>query len=337
MNEEKIERLSEKIVNRLKEFEFTTFLLGIKGKFSPEEKKNWKTTLGKITELKLGKRVDYKEPEIHVEIDLEKEELTLRVRPVYLFGYYQKITAGIPQTRWHKKRYLTSVQEEIGEVILKKSRGEDHSFHGCGREDIDVVNVGQGRPFVIEIKNPKKRTFDLEEITKAINQTSQYVRVSRLEFCSKKKIKQVKFASPDKVYQATVKTETPIDKESLEKACQKLSGIIISQKTPTRVLRRRANLERKKEIYYARIISFDSQKPVIEIKAQAGTYIKELINGDNGRTQPSLSEFLNTKCQVEKLVVTKVNFPDNNFTHCFHNEDRRCNRDSFQEVDVSAA
>jgi tRNA pseudouridine synthase 10 len=74
----------------------------------------------------------------------------------------KKLIASIPQTKWKRKKFKTSVEEEIGKTLLKMTLGKNHSFHGCGREDIDVITVGEGRPFVIEIINPKKRNFDLK-------------------------------------------------------------------------------------------------------------------------------------------------------------------------------
>ena len=51
-----------------------------------------------------------------------------------------------------------SVEELIAKIALKYTKSDDESFHGCGREDIDALMLGRGRPFVLELKNPKKRT-----------------------------------------------------------------------------------------------------------------------------------------------------------------------------------
>ena len=43
---------------------------------------------------------------------------------------------------------------------------DDCVFHGMGREDIDVLCSGSGRPFVMELKRPRKRraTISPEEL-----------------------------------------------------------------------------------------------------------------------------------------------------------------------------
>ena len=115
------------------------------------------------------------------------DALTLRadidIRPIYLYGRYKKFERGIPQTRWPCRacrgcgnhctscnqtglQYQNSVQDLIGEPIREVLKGSDTSFHGMGREDIDVRCLGDGRPFVIEIKRPEIRNYSSEELQK---------------------------------------------------------------------------------------------------------------------------------------------------------------------------
>lgn len=61
--------------------------------------------------------------------------------------------------------------------------------------------------------------------------------------------------------------------------------------TPIRVLHRRTALKRTKLIYELKLVRhLSAHYFVIDIFAQAGTYIKEFCNSDFGRTRPSLSE-----------------------------------------------
>lgn len=297
----------KQIKKDLSSYQFETFLIGITNEeVAEEEKKLLKISLGQMIEKKLEKSADFINPDILIIIDLKNKNITYQIKPVYIHGCYQKIKPGIPQTRWHKKIYQTSVQEEIGKVILNYSQGTDHSFHGCGREDIDVVMLGDGRPFVIEIKNPKKRIFDLKKIEEEINNTSEWVRVKKLSFTNKKKIKELKMATPSKIYQAEIQLEKEVEEKELKIIEEKLSGATISQQTPKRVIRRRANLTRQRKIFYFKLIKFNPTTPIFEIKTQSGTYIKELVSGDQGRTKPSLSQLLNQKCFVQKLKVIKI-------------------------------
>lgn len=302
-------KILAKIKDKIKKIEFNTFLIGLKDQsLTPNEKKKIKISLGKKLENDLKKTVNFQDPELLIIVNYKTQKIDLKTKPLYLFGYYQKLRPGIPQTRWHRKKYPTSVQEEIGNIILKYTKGANHSFHGCGREDIDVITLGQGRPFVIEIKKPKKRTLDLKRIKDEINKKSKLVKVKKLNFTNKQKIIDLKSAKPDKIYQVTVILEKKLKKSQLKEAGQKLSQTIIEQKTPTRVLKRRVNKTRKKRIDYFKLIKYHPNMPTFEIKTETGTYIKELIHGDNNRTQPSLSKMLNQKVKVKQLIVKKVLF-----------------------------
>lgn len=48
----------------------------------------------------------------------------------------------------------------------------------------------------------------------------------------------------------------------------------------------------------------------IQICAEAGTYIKELVNGDCGRTNPSLTSLYGEKLRVKSLDVIYINRGD---------------------------
>jgi tRNA U54 and U55 pseudouridine synthase Pus10 len=47
----------------------------------------------------------------------------------------------------------------------------------------------------------------------------------------------------------------------------------------------------------------------LDIHAAAGTYIKELVSGDDGRTQPSFAGLLGVPMRVEALDVVGVGDP----------------------------
>ena len=44
----------------------------------------------------------------------------------------------------------------------------------------------------------------------------------------------------------------------------------------------------------------------LEIRAQHGTYIRELVSGDMGRTVPSFSSLVDGACKVEVLDVLNL-------------------------------
>lgn len=69
-----------------------------------------------------------------------------------------------------KGRY--SVEEIIASYIYEATSCHACTLHGCGREDIDVRCLGNGRPFCLQILQARKIVTDvmLVEITADINQ-----------------------------------------------------------------------------------------------------------------------------------------------------------------------
>ena len=76
--------------------------------------------------------------------------------------------------------YPTSVEEVIATELMRESGGTSHALHGMGREDVDARMLGRGRPFIVEIKEPRKRQIDLGAAVSRIN-ASGIAEVDRLE------------------------------------------------------------------------------------------------------------------------------------------------------------
>jgi len=85
-----------------------------------------------------------------------------------------------------------------------------------------------------------------------------------------------------------------------------LKNTVITQRTPTRVLRRRSDKIRKRKLKEIKYKILNKKKVEFGMRAQSGLYIKELITGDNGRTEPSISSLLNNKIKKIGLDVIKV-------------------------------
>ncbi len=327
------------ISGALKEYEFDTFLIGSKidEDIVEREKELWdfissedfepikmeiNREVGKILEEKLGKTVDFEKPDITVIVDTAFDVVNLQIRPLFIYGRYKKFERGIPQTKWPcricrgkgcsscnytGKMYETSVEELISKKALKLTKGNDESFHGCGREDIDALMLGSGRPFVLEIKNPKKRTIDLAILTSEINSyTKDRVEISNLRFSDRKEIARIKNAEFQKTYYIVIEGEKPIKKEKLKEVAQILQGKTIKQLTPTRVAHRRANKIRERKIYNCELESVEGSIARLTIETQSGTYIKELVSGDSGRTTPNISEMIGIPCKVKELDVIEI-------------------------------
>lgn len=330
-----IKKFSNLVIHALEKFEFDTFLVGSiiaddilekekrvidDSSFHEPLKQEMNREIGKIVEKETGKNADFFSPTITVLVDTTFDDLCLEIRSLYIYGRYWKLLRGIPQTKWYCKKcrgvgcpdcdyqgklYQTSVEELIAPLLVTAFRGSTVSFHGAGREDIDAKMLGNGRPFIIEIKNPEKRSLDLHSLEKQINlDQGDRVKVKGLKVTDKEHIKKLKSTSWDKTYRVTIKGD--FEERKLKEAVNILGGKKICQHTPTRVVHRRSDVLRERRIRDIKIEEIMNKRAIITIRAEAGTYIKEFINGDGGRTTPSLGEVLNQTIATEKLDVIKI-------------------------------
>lgn len=332
----KLDFYAKSAVETMNAVEWNSFLVG--SKFEEEvlakEERIWMSTsaqhaeaiksefnreVGKKISQLTGKDVDFDEPDCVAIVDTRFDTINLEIRPLFIYGRYKKYVRGIPQTRWlcrncmgkgckrcngKGKMYETSVQELIAEKVMLATQGKEHFFHGMGREDIDVRMLGNGRPFILEIREPVIRTIDLKKLENEINDfAAGKVSVEKLRIVSGKKVEEIKEEKCRKRYSATVEIAGTCTKEMLEKSINDLREKDIYQETPNRVLHRRSDIRRVRHIYDVLLNWVDGNTAGLEIECEAGTYVKELISGDGGRTRPSLTEILGIPCRVKELDV----------------------------------
>lgn len=328
---ERVEELALKIADKLN-FEFESFQIGLKSEGSfralqeflelkginydikGEIRNEFQSKLKEIT----GKRISI-DPDVLILLNPEDFRFEINIKPVYIYGRYIKRIRNISQTRWFcgkcegvgcelcgytGKKYLHSVEELISTPAIGFFEAKNATLHGSGREDVDARMLGNGRPFVLEIIEPKRRKVDLKELEEKINEFCKgKVAVKGLSYANAKDVEKVKEGRFKKVYRAKVVFDREISREELEKALNELVGEI-KQKTPERVLHRRADKLRIRKLYKAEIIAHFGKIAVLKFEAEAGLYIKELVSGDSGRTEPNLSK--NFKAFVKKLDVIDV-------------------------------
>jgi tRNA pseudouridine synthase 10 len=342
-----IGKWADRCVEAVKGHEFDTLLVGTKVPpiYSEKEEVIWaecgikhaeplkselNREVGKAISLKTGKEVDFKRPDVAFTIDLAADKAELKVNSLFIYGRYNKYVRDIPQTRWpcrecggrgvkddkacehcggKGKLYPSSVEEEINHAVIEIFKADDAVLHGAGREDIDGRMLGEGRPFVMEVVNPRIRWVGLEELRELINaHAANKVSVSELHYVDKSTVEAVKSIKLNKSYRLKVIYKDDISIETLKSSLATLSNSEILQWTPQRVAHRRADLERKRKVHEAVLEELNEAGKyfVITVRCEGGLYVKELVSGDNGRTKPSLSALLGKECRVIELDVINV-------------------------------
>jgi tRNA pseudouridine synthase 10 len=336
---DEIVHFSDLIASALQGYDYNTFLIGSKIDDDIQEKEQhlWEELhlqdaepikmevnreIGKILEPQLNKIVDIPNPDIMAVIDTAYDMVSLQISSLFIYGRYRKYQRGIPQTKWPcqicqgkgckrceytGKLYTTTVEELIAQKALELTQGTDESFHGSGREDIDARMLGTGRPFILEIKNPKKRNIDLSLLERETNNNNKdVIDISQLRFSNREEIARIKAAEFQKTYRVTLEAAAPLNKEKLIKVAQSLQGQLIKQLTPTRVAHRRAHKIRERRIYNCTIESVEGIIASFTLETESGTYVKEFVSGDDNKTQPNLSELIGIPCKVKDLDVIDV-------------------------------
>jgi len=335
-----IGELAKKAVELLSDYEFSTFLVGIKLPTEIEEREDefkaefglslgedmrneFSRIIGREISGLTSKEADFNKPDVSILVNPFSQQITPQINPLYIAGKYKKLVRGVSQSRWlcreckgkgceecnwTGKTYADSVEDFVATPTLELTRGKAAEFHGSGREDIDARMLGKGRPFVIEVKQPKKRFINLKTLEKTINKRALgKVEVHGLELADKGVIRRLKKGEViEKVYRVNVEFGKKISNKELTKLEETLKGTVVHQRTPQRVLRRKADKVREKYIYEAKVKRLTPNRAQLNVRCQGGLYIKELVTGDDGRTKPSVAEILDTKATPSELDVLEV-------------------------------
>jgi len=258
------------------------------------------------------------------------KQSTNHTEPVKVFieGRYRKLSRDLPQTKFFcpecrgkgcercegfGKLTRDSVQELFAWVALPRLKSRRNKFHGAGREDMDVRMLGSGRLFVFEALKCKNPMIDLDELAQEVNRRNEgRLEINSLRYCERKRIVEIKEAKCAKEYGARIKVGEGVSDQEIE---EKLNALIeqgrftIVQRTPQRVAHRRADLERER---WLQIMSFEKLEDSwrVGINSAHGTYIKEAISGDEGRSNPSIGDLLGAGCVCLELDVNEVMDPE---------------------------
>ncbi|MFX1560342.1 MAG: tRNA pseudouridine(54/55) synthase Pus10, partial [Promethearchaeota archaeon] len=152
---DRIKDVSEKAAALVTDIEFDNFLVGtisipklddrqdeIRSQYAllhaEALKSDFSRELGKELYEVLKKNVEFEKPHLVFLYDMVRDEVRLQINPVFIYGRYQKLKRGIPQSRWDCKeckgkgceecngtgrRYPDSISEYVGDVTQRLLKG----------------------------------------------------------------------------------------------------------------------------------------------------------------------------------------------------------------------
>ncbi|KAM3624573.1 uncharacterized protein V6R79_025059 [Siganus canaliculatus] len=267
--------------------------------------------LEKISETRFLKH--YPSPPVHPTSSCIPQNTQCLHTSVFVAGRYNKFCRSLPQTPWvidGERRMESSVEELIAAPILSAFRASGFNFSSSGREDVDVRTLGNGRPFAMELLNPHRSRLNkvqMKELQETINKSSDKIRVRDLQIVTREAMGRMKEGEEEKTksYTALIWTQKEIQSEDIT-FIDDIKDLTLEQKTPLRVLHRRALAVRQRVIHSMNTRFLDSHHFYLGLKTQAGTYIKEFVHGDFGRTKPNLCQLLKTDSDILELDVESV-------------------------------
>uniref|UniRef100_A0A8V0Z2S0 tRNA pseudouridine(55) synthase n=1 Tax=Gallus gallus TaxID=9031 RepID=A0A8V0Z2S0_CHICK len=213
---------------------------------------------------------------------------------VFVAGRYNKYSRNLPQTPWiidGERKLESSVEELISEHLMAEFKADR-------------------RPFAIELVNPHRIHFTAEEMKgfqQTINNSSDKIQVRDLQLVTREAIGRMKEGEEEKTktYSALIWTDKTIQKEHIA-FLDDIKELKLDQKTPLRVLHRRPLALRCRIIHTMKSQYIDEHHFRLHLKTQAGTYIKEFVHGDFGRTKPNIGSLLNRTTDILELDVESV-------------------------------
>jgi tRNA pseudouridine synthase 10 len=312
----KTDLVVQKIRNSLSDdYHFNTFLIGvtlpsslyekedrIRARFKIRGRENIKSQLVRDLRKKFRK-------ESELGIDIQK-------RSMIIFGRYIKKTRGMPQragrlykphTQSNTSSFVnpssphgltirsiedTSIQSIISKEILGITRGQALKFSWIGSEDKNSLVLGSGRPFFVQVRNPK--TLHLNE-----NKLDfpHYGLSVNLESLSKKLPEQpVQFIAKTRII---IQTPRQLVKEEVLKI-RSLTNSVISFKNQKKLSRTST-----KRIYSLDVVKQDNRICELYLVADGGLTIKQFVEGREC-INPNVSTVVNLRCECLMFDVLDI-------------------------------
>ena len=312
-----IDRTAENIIHALREYEFKTFLVGASIPHSIVEKEDslraeFKLKGGHSVKVEITgalakriegvhKRFDARNPDVVIIVNPIEKFQTITPRSLFITGRYTKAKRGIPQKRqrcedcnsrgcstcsWNGFTDKPSVESEIANYLVRIFGAKKAKFSWIGSEDDRSLVLGNGRPFYVEIIEPKKRNV----ASKFSIKLKHVIELKGGRALEEKPLPDVPF---ELLAEVNIGTAKPVKKADLLKVEKAFRNVDASQYSPNKMkfLMKRTFALKAEQV--------SSKKFKVTIRCEGGTNIKKLVQGNHLEFSPSVSEILGYECKVD--------------------------------------
>ena len=313
--------IGELAVKRVRYFEFRTFAVGVSLTEGVQEKEDElrselrlkgsetiKTQAARlvasVVSRSVGKPQDKKSPDITILANFQVGDVSVASKPVFYYGRYSK-PSGIAQRRSFCEQcrgsgcercrrtgyeQKPSVEEALRKKLADMSGSTKIVFTWLGSEDRESRVYPPGRPFVAEIKNPKKRRLPRKFGTR-LRRGVLAVTAGRVLPSKPTRLPSFKFLTEIRAVAAS-----RVDPKSLRELKSAFKDAPVTFQRPNG----------KPTTKTVHRVSATSKGRVILIRAEldGGLPVKRFVNGE--LVSPSVSEVLKTEVGCRSFDICKV-------------------------------
>jgi tRNA pseudouridine synthase 10 len=260
------------------------------------------------------KRIDILHPDLTINLQFQKNtslEINTKMRPLIMLGRYIKKNRGIPQRSGGEHnsgnevciqsepyhivsqtprqasviRTLedASIQSIISKEILRITKGEALKFSWIGSEDENSLVLGSGRPFFVQIRNPK--TIHLNQKKLRFQEYGLFVNIE--EFFERLPEQPVQFIAKTRI---VIQASRQIGKEGGLKIKSLANSIVVFQNQKNK------SRSSAKRIYSIDIVKINNKIFELDVIADGGLAIKQFVEGRE-YISPNISAVANLQCK----------------------------------------
>lgn len=314
---ERIDEISKEIVDKLKEYQYQSFLIGVafparildledefRSRMRIKGKESIKSQFNGIITKKVAsmtkKKVEYALPETTVVLSLPSGTISVTSRSLWLSAFYSKGKRGIPQrssqcpfcnglgcTRCnYKGRADLSVESLASASFCEIFKADACNFIWLGSEDENSLVNGSGRPFFVEVVQPRRRfARPLISNKSKISLAEEGLRIVNVKRLERKITEIPPFDVTCKVYlkRNDETSELQLQKDEIEK---NFTDCIVNVR-----LNRRYRVV-KRHVKCTRVRVLDDGNVELAMDLEGGIPIKKLVTGQDSTVEPNLSHLL---------------------------------------------
>jgi tRNA pseudouridine synthase 10 len=269
------------------------------------------------------KQIDFLHPDLMINLQFQRDtclDIDIKMRPLIMLGRYIKNNRGMPQRSGGEhnggnelsllRRSFpsvnlaprlgsvictsedSSIQSIISREILRLTKGEGLKFSWIGSEDENSLVSGSGRPFFVQIRNPK--TICLDE--RRLNFPRYGLSVNIEQFFGKLPEQPIQFIAKTRI---VIRASRQMGEEEF---------LRIKSLANSRVVFRNQKKKLKsseKRIYSLDIVKKSKEIFELDVVADGGLAIKQFVEGREC-ISPNISTAANLQCECLLFDILDV-------------------------------